>query len=235
MMVEADNHLKLLPTSIFDIKCLQLTNVRFCNEIEEFVSRELMQDWWNHGVLERSLSTYCFLVQCNIPERLGFVRPRKWHANIHGIQRHIPSISPKGLDPDFDSINSKLSIYKNLEDAPTLLELAIWKSKITKINGPLTTKMSMQSCTASVMMVTIIVLNALSFLTDNNGRNGLVYGENYDEDNEGDVDDEEDDDNTKEDNNVDGNSSEESDDGDEGDNDVEGSKESDNGNEGNNY
>jgi hypothetical protein len=53
--------------------CLQLTNVRFCNKIEEFVSVELMQDWWNHGVRERSLSTYCFLVRCNIPQRLGLV------------------------------------------------------------------------------------------------------------------------------------------------------------------
>ena len=53
--------------------CLQLTNVRFCNKIEEFVSVELMQDWWNHGVHERSLSTYCFLVRCNIPQRLGLV------------------------------------------------------------------------------------------------------------------------------------------------------------------
>ncbi len=43
-------------------QCSQLTNVRFCNEIEEFMSGELMRDWWNHGVHERSLSTYCFLV-----------------------------------------------------------------------------------------------------------------------------------------------------------------------------
>ncbi len=57
-------------------ECSQLTNVCFCDEIEEFVSGKLMRDWWNHGVHERSLSalsTYCFLVQCNIPERVGFV------------------------------------------------------------------------------------------------------------------------------------------------------------------
>jgi hypothetical protein len=39
--------------------------------------------------------------------------------------RRIPSISAKGLDYYFDSIDSKLSEYKNLEDAPTMLELAI--------------------------------------------------------------------------------------------------------------
>jgi hypothetical protein len=219
----------------FDV-CSQLTNVHLCNEIEEFESGESMRDWWSHGVHERSLSTYCFLVQFNIPQRLGLVRPRKWHANIHGMLRCIPSISPKdSLDSYFDSIDSKLSVYKNLDDAPMLLELAIWKLKITKINGPLTTKMWMQYRTDSVMMVTIIVPSVLSFLTDDNGRNNVVYGENYDEGNEGDDDKDEDDDDTKEDNDVDGNGSKESDDGDEGDNDVEGSKKSDNGNEGKDY
>ena len=38
----------------------------------------------------------------------------------------IPFISSKGLNSYFRSIKSKLSIY----DAPALLELAIWKSKI---------------------------------------------------------------------------------------------------------
>ncbi len=97
---------------------------------------------------------------------MGLVQLRKWHANIHGMLRHIPSISPRGLDSYFDSINSKLSVYKKLEDPPTLLELAIWKSKITEINGPLTTKMRMQCHTDSVMMVTIIVPDVISFLTD---------------------------------------------------------------------
>ena len=39
---------------------------------------------------------------------------------------HIPSISPEGLNAHFDSIDSKLSAY----DGSTMLELAIWKSKI---------------------------------------------------------------------------------------------------------
>ena len=39
-----------------------LTNVQFCNEIEDFVSGESMQHWWNHGVHEKCLSTYSFFV-----------------------------------------------------------------------------------------------------------------------------------------------------------------------------
>jgi len=153
-------------------ECSQLTNVCFCVEIEEFVSGESMREWWNHGVHERSLSTYCFPVRCNIPERLGLVQARKWQANIHEMLRRIPSISPNGLDSYFDSIDSKLSVYQNLEDAPMLLELAIWKSKIIeqlfdRDNGTLTVHMlKMQCCTDSVTMVTIIVPNVLSFLTD---------------------------------------------------------------------
>jgi hypothetical protein len=176
-----------------------------------------MRDWWNHGIHERSLSTYCFLVQCNIPECLGLIQPRKWHANIHDMLRRIPSISPKGsLDSHFDSINSKLSVYKNLEDATTLLELVICKSELSEINVPLTTKMRMQRCTDSVMMVTIIVPNVISFLTDDDGGNDVVYGDDYDEGNDGDDNDYYDDDNNEEDDD-DGEGSEESDDGDEGD------------------
>ena len=86
--------------------------------------------------------------------------------------RRIPSISPNGLDSYFDSIDSKLSVYQNLEDAPMLLELAIWKSKIiqqlfNRDNGILTVNMLKMKChTNSVAMVTIIAPNVLSFLTD---------------------------------------------------------------------
>jgi hypothetical protein len=38
-------------------ECSNLTNVQFCNEVEEFVSGESMRDWWNHGVREKCLST----------------------------------------------------------------------------------------------------------------------------------------------------------------------------------
>ncbi len=82
----------------------------------------------------------------------------------------IPSTSPEGLDSFYDSIKSKLSVYENLKDAPMLLELAIWKSKLTKQsdqnNDLLTIKMRMQCRTDSVTMVTVVVPNVLSFLTD---------------------------------------------------------------------
>jgi hypothetical protein len=42
--------------------CSNFTNVRFCNEIEEFVSGESIQDWWDHGVHKKCLSTYCLFI-----------------------------------------------------------------------------------------------------------------------------------------------------------------------------
>ncbi len=91
-----------------------------------------------------------------------------------------------------------------------LLELAFWKSKISEINGPLATKMKLQCRTDSVMMVIIIIPNVLSFLTDDNGGNYVVYCDNYNEGNEGD------DDSNNEEDNGDDDDSKESDDGDEG-------------------
>ena len=151
--------------------CSNLTTVRFCDEIEEFVSSGPMWDWWNHGVHEKCLSTYCFLVQFNIPQRLRLVRARMWQTNIHGMLMHIPSICPglsrNCLDLYFDSIDSKLSVYENLNDAPTLLELAIWKSKITEqTNGNidlLTDEMKMECRIDSISTVVIIVPNVLTF------------------------------------------------------------------------
>ena len=154
-----------------------LTHVVFCDEVEEFVSGEAMRDWWNHGVHKMCLSTYCFLIRCNIPERVDRVRAMKWRANIHRMLRCIPSppyirIFTTFRD-HFNFIDSKLTFYETLNDAAILLELAIWKSNIIKHCGQnsdlLTTEMKTQCRDDSDTMVVIIVPNVLSFLTDDNG------------------------------------------------------------------
>ena len=75
-------------------ECSNLTTVQFCDEIEEFVFGESIRHWWNNGVHEKCMSMHCFLVQFNIPERLGLVRSATWQTNIHGMLERIPSISP---------------------------------------------------------------------------------------------------------------------------------------------
>ena len=103
--------------------CSNLTNVKFCDEFEEFVSCEGIRVWWNRGVHERSLSTYRFLVRCSIPQRLGIVPVRSWQTNIYNMLGHIPTTD--GLVDYFISIDSKLSVYEILTEAPALVELVI--------------------------------------------------------------------------------------------------------------
>jgi hypothetical protein len=163
-----------IPPSVREIdaaafeECSNLTTVQFCDEIEEFVSGESMRHWWNHGVHERCPRTYSFFVRCNIPERVGLLLPRMWQSNIHDMLGGIPSISSKDLDSYFRSIDSKLSVYDKLKDAPALLELAIWKSKIIeRTDGNidlLDADMKIECRTDSLTMVVIIVPNVLSFL-----------------------------------------------------------------------
>ena len=88
---------------------------------------------------------------------------------------HIPLIFPgfsrNCLDLYFNSIDSKLAIYDNLNDAPTLLELAILKSKIMEqANGNidlLTNEMKMECRIDSISMVVIIIPNVLTFFFTN--------------------------------------------------------------------
>ena len=144
--------------------CSGLTAVQFYDEIEEFVSGESMLHRWNHGVHKKCLRTYSFFVRCNIPERVGFLLPRMWQSNIHNMIGGIPSISSKGLNSYFRSIESKLSVY----DAPALLELAIRKSKIIEqTDGKidlLDGNMKIECQTGSLSMVVIIVPSVFSFL-----------------------------------------------------------------------
>jgi hypothetical protein len=103
-----------------------LTSVRFCDEIEEFVSCVAMRGWWNHGVHQRCLNTYCLLVKFNIPNRLALVLVQSWQANIYDMLGRIPTVSTEGLVKSlFGSIDTKLTLYENMSEAPMLLELAI--------------------------------------------------------------------------------------------------------------
>ena len=89
-----------------------LTNILFCDEIEHFVSRELMREWWNHRVHRHCLITYCFMKKFNFLERLGLLPVMQWQENIHGMLRIIPAIPPQDSESHFDSIHSKLDYYE---------------------------------------------------------------------------------------------------------------------------
>jgi hypothetical protein len=146
--------------------CSNLTCVKFCDEVEEFVSCEAMREWWNQGLHEKSLCTYCFLVRFSIPERiLGLAMVSGWQLDIYNMLKIIPTVSSGGINAYFYTINSKLLGYEQyLKDAPMLLELAIWKTKITDQSSQTTSDARLQSRSDSLSMVHIIVRSALSFL-----------------------------------------------------------------------
>jgi hypothetical protein len=68
--------------------------------------------------------------------------------------RRIPSIHSWDLDAHFYSIDSKLSVYINLKDAPTLLEHAIYRNNNTR------------DTSIDDILNTDIVPRVLSYLTD---------------------------------------------------------------------
>ena len=90
--------LDLIPSAVNFIKdltfsgCSSLTSVVFRDEI---ISTESMQDWWNQGVHEKSVCTYCFLVKFSTPKLLDLHMLTEWQTDIHGMLRCIPS-SPQG-------------------------------------------------------------------------------------------------------------------------------------------
>jgi hypothetical protein len=201
-------------------ECSNLTTVQFCDEIEEFVSGESMRHWWNNGVHEKCLSTYCLLVRFNIPERLGLVRATQWQDSIHGMLMRIPFISKNGMDSYFRSMDSKLSAY----EGSTMLELAIWKSKIVEqtdgVIYPLDADLKMACRIDSLTMVGIVVPNVLSFLRcdanddDDDGDDDDDRDDDDDDDDDADDDDDDDDNNDNDDDDVGDDDDSEEDDGD---------------------
>ena len=49
---------------------------------QKFVSKTLMKYWWNQCVHEKCFSTYCFLIQCNIPMSMENLTQNLWHINF---------------------------------------------------------------------------------------------------------------------------------------------------------
>ena len=118
----------VIPPAVRDIddhaffRCTNLRRVRFCDEIEEFVSSDAMEVWWNQGTHEMSMCTYCFLVRCRIPVRLAGLAPvDSWPANIHKMLTMISTLYSYEMDHHFDSIDCRISLYESWRQVPTLL------------------------------------------------------------------------------------------------------------------
>jgi hypothetical protein len=132
----------------------------------------------------------------------------------------IPFISKNGMDSYFRSMDSKLSAY----EGSTMLELAIWKSKIVEqtdgVIYPLDADLKMACRIDSLTMVGIVVPNVLSFLRcdanddDDDGDDDDDRDDDDDDDDDADDDDDDDDNNDNDDDDVGDDDDSEEDDGD---------------------
>ena len=107
-----------------------LETVRFDDEIEEFLSETPLRTWWNQGASKYALPTFYSLIERDILKRLDDLDSRKMRNNLLGILDRIPSIAHDDLSEYYDSIHVKLKDFEWLKDITTLLELAIWKSRL---------------------------------------------------------------------------------------------------------
>ena len=129
----------------------------------------------------------------------------------------FPSISPKGLNAYFCSIDSMLSSY----DGSTMLELAIWNSKIEEqTDGDinlLTPDKKMECRNISIEMVGVIFPIVLPFL-----RGDANEGDDGDDDDGDDDEDDKDDEygDTDDDNSVEVDGDDDANEGDDGDDDY---------------
>mmetsp|Transcript_37666 Transcript_37666/g.64239 ORF Transcript_37666/g.64239 Transcript_37666/m.64239 type:complete len:751 (-) Transcript_37666:6-2258(-) len=100
-----------------------------CEEIMEPIS-----GWWRDDDPEASLEIFRFLVKCKIPERVAAIRMRKSWLDIRKCVLLIPPrgsfVTRQVLYQCFDVIHSKLLAYEQFKESLSLLELALWKSKI---------------------------------------------------------------------------------------------------------
>mmetsp|Transcript_23524 Transcript_23524/g.38441 ORF Transcript_23524/g.38441 Transcript_23524/m.38441 type:complete len:238 (+) Transcript_23524:2-715(+) len=133
---------------------------------EEFVAP--LRGWWNTRKPYLSLLTFQFLVKCCISERLNTIGVRKWRMNIKNMVKEVSSIG--NLNPmlaHFDKIHSKLVTYERkypqLKDATSLLELALWKSKVDELGGGEQTANMKNECRISCGAA-IIIPNMLPYL-----------------------------------------------------------------------
>ncbi len=149
--------------------CSGLVSVAFCEEMKQLV-KKLPIPWWGPGKSRRVLRTYSSLAQYNIPVQLATIKVLVWKSNIHKILQRIlvrNKTKEKALMRAYTLIESQLSMYKHLQNAASILELALWKSKMEEqVNDNILDDqiMKWQCRFDSLSMVPIIIPNALSFL-----------------------------------------------------------------------
>ena len=162
-----------IPSTVKQIKedafldCPRLTAVTFFGEVEDLVTELSLTDWYNHGRKKGWLLMYSFLAQCAILERLARITARKWKAYIHSLLRDFPSIHDDKFNAYCNLISFWIDHFNELKDAVSVLELALWKSKLTERKCDLNSSSYHNAVKLEARYncgATIIIPNVLSFL-----------------------------------------------------------------------
>lgn len=166
----------MIPSTVYKIspgafhECENLREVRFCDKIETFVSKVSMREWWDYGRANSSLLTHEFLIRCEVPERFDMIRVDTWQHNICSMLKELPVLDSsscylshddrKKFQDHLEDIDSELAFYEACFGASSLLELALWKTKIDEMTDQdLSVNMQLQcrnNCGASVIIPLVL-------------------------------------------------------------------------------
>ena len=133
---------KVIKSQVFRM-CQNLVAVQFCDEIEAFVSKTSLRDWWHRGSCEtveggtsikniifcNVINSYVFLSQRNIAKRFEALKSTTWQMDINNMLKW-DNICRDVCNPNWDAVELKLEHYEYLEERAFLLELVLWKWKI---------------------------------------------------------------------------------------------------------
>jgi len=186
----ASLELVIIPSTVKEIgsgvftDCSNLVSVTFCEEIEGLKSGVWPRNWWTDESGEVYVSAYGLFRENNTAERLGRINPPKWRSNIQDMLNRIPSMERYQLHRHFNSIDFELIVYEKLTNVASLLELALWKSMMSRqeCGQVLTATGNLRdirlqhrtNCGAPV-----IIPNVLSFLTDDSEDQKHEVKKNY--------------------------------------------------------
>jgi len=129
---ELTHHLNMIQQKFFSDR----TNVDWRVLCEELIGS--LSGWWKASSPRVSFKSFQFLIECDIPKRLDSIVVRKWHTEIKDLIEEIPSLRDwySYWEKQFHLIHSKLISYEPecrfLTDASSLLELALWKAKVSE-------------------------------------------------------------------------------------------------------
>ena len=138
------NVVECLSRAPVPLSCIQslLETRQWANTNKDINWEEVLVGWAKYdstsarGHEKVSCATFKYLLRFDISKRLGSLGVKRWRDEI---ERDINELSLSAeREKHIRSVYSKLVSYENRKEATSLLELALWKSKINEsvLNNP---------------------------------------------------------------------------------------------------